>query len=140
MKTPRFRDPNNRLPIGTLDGVENFGKGLGCDLGIRHYVDILRSQGIETCQSCQGGPGHSYLEPTVDFRGEQGDGPRAIGAALIYGLPVSELQRVWHVRDGELDGPIWRMTFRIGADVHQKRIAERSAAWFRTKKTGRVQR
>jgi hypothetical protein len=31
------------------------------DPGIRHFVLILRSQGIETCQSCQGGPGIATL-------------------------------------------------------------------------------
>ncbi len=121
-------DPHNHLPIGTLDGLDEFGDGLALDPGIRHYVLILRSQGIETCQSCEGGPGHSYLQPTVDFRGGKGEGPRAIGAALTYGLPVGELMRVWYVRDGELDGPIWRMTFVVKAGIHQARVAEDEAA------------
>jgi hypothetical protein len=107
------------------------------DPGIRHYVLVLRSQCVDTCQSCQGGPGHCYLEPTIEFRSGKGDGPRAVGAALAYDLPVAELRREWKIRDGEMHGPIWAMTFRVRADVWLKREAERAAAYFKRQKTGR---
>jgi hypothetical protein len=107
------------------------------DPGIRHYVLILRSKGIETCQSCQGGPGHTYLEPTIDFIGGKSEGPRAIAAALAHGLPVSELRRVWRSNDGELEGPIWSMTFDVRADIFLKRQDAHNASWFQRKKTGR---
>lgn len=132
-----LRDPHDKLPIGTLDGLEAFDPG-GLDEGIRHYVLILLSQGIDTCQSCEGGPGHSYLEPTVEFLGAKSEGPRAVAAALAYGLPVTELCRVWDVRDGEITGPTWRMTFNIKADAHVKAVAAREASWFERKKTGRA--
>jgi hypothetical protein len=119
-------------------GLADFGKGEGLDPGIRHYVLILRKGGVETCQSCQGGPGHAYLEPTVDFLGGKGEGPRAFGVALSYGLPVSELRRVWSAHQDELDGPIWQMTFRIKADTFLKRDAAHSAAYFKSRKTGRI--
>jgi hypothetical protein len=147
--TPAIRgDPHNKLPvIGSLEGLEKFAPDrfedghldprYSLDPGIRHFVLILRSQGIETCQSCQGGPGHTYLEPTVDFTGGKAEGPRAVAAALAHGLPVFELRRVWHIRDGEIDGPIWSMTFDVRADVFLERQDARTASWFERKKTGR---
>lgn len=130
--------PHNGLLVGSLDGLEKFGEGLDLDAGIRFYVLILRSQGIETCQSCEGGPNHSYAEPTVDFLGGKGEGPRAVAAALTYGLPMAELRRVWHLRDSEMEGPIWSMTFYRKADDHERWTAANEAAWFETKTTGRI--
>jgi hypothetical protein len=118
-------DPHNRLPIGSLDGLDRFGDGLDLDPGVRHFVLILRSQGIETCQSCEGGPGHSYLAPTIDFLGGKGEGPRAVAAALTYSLPIAALNRVWHIRDGEMEGPIWSMTFLCKADAYLRSTTER---------------
>jgi hypothetical protein len=141
------RDPHNHLPIGSLEGLEQFAPDRsadgrrdprgGLDSGIRHFVLILRSQGIETCQSCQGGPGHSFLEPTIEFYGGAGEGLRAVAAALTYGLPAAELRREWSVRNGELHGPIWTMTFSLRADLWLRREAERSKAYFKRKATGR---
>jgi hypothetical protein len=122
-----MKDPHNKLPIGTLDGIESYGWP-ELDDGIRHYVCILRSQGIETYESCQGGAGHCYPEPTVAFHGGKAEGMRAVAAALTYGLPVAELRRIWSVIDGELDGPQWAMTFRIRADVWQKQEDDRAVA------------
>lgn len=140
-------DPHNGLPIGSLEGLEKFAPDrfeggrrdprFGLDLGIRHFVLILRSQGIETCQSCQGGPGHSFLEPTIEFYGEQAEGPRAVAATITYGLPVANLRREWSVRNGEIHGPIWSITFSLRADLWLKREAERSKAYFRRKAAGR---
>lgn len=140
-------DPHNQLPLGTLDGLEKFAPdrfedgrldpNSGIDLGIRHYVLVLRSQGIETCQSCQGGPGHAYLEPTIEFYGGAGEGPRAVGAALTFGLPVADLRREWNVRDGEMHGPIWTITFTLRADLWLERDKARSEAWVARQKTGR---
>ncbi len=104
----------NGLPIGDLDGLDDFDVGTdgsGLDPGIRHYVLILRSQGIETCQSCEGGDGHAYPEPTIEFWGGRAEGLRAVAVAMAYGLPVAELRRVWNMQDGELIGPIWAITF-----------------------------
>lgn len=123
--------PRNGLPIGTLDGLDNFdvapdgllGKGL--DPGIRHYVLILRSQGVETCQSCEGGTGHSYPEPTIEFWGGRGEGPRAVAVAMTYGLPIAELRRVWSVLDGELVGPLWAITFSRQSGACPCRMTQR---------------
>lgn len=122
-----MNNPHNKLPIGTLDNLESFSLP-DLDNGIRHYVCILRSQGIETCQSCEGGTGHSYPEPTIDFCGDQSEGPRAVAAALTFGLPIAELRRTWEIRDGEMVGPLWALTFRIKADVWLKQTKERHTA------------
>lgn len=82
------------------------------DPGIRRYVLILRGQGIETFESCQGGDGHVFPEPTVRFHGNSVEGYRAFTAAMNYGLPVSALRRYYQVIDGQLEGPWWEMTFR----------------------------
>jgi hypothetical protein len=142
-------DPLNPkgLPLAELDGLEKFAvdrfedghldRRYGLDPGIRHFVLVLRSQGVDTCQSCQGGPGHCYLEPTIEFRGGTGDGPRAVGVALTYGLPIAELRREWSVRDGEINGPIWTMTFKLRADLWLQQDKARTAASFKRLKAGR---
>ena len=77
------------------------------DPGIERAVKILVQAGIETFESCQGGQGHAYPEPTVRFHGDRSEGFRALAA----GLPVSDLRRVWPVVDGEPTGPWWEITF-----------------------------
>ena len=69
------------------------------DPGIRQAVERLQARGIETFESCEGGPGHAYPEPTVAFYGTPEAGWRAVAACLAYGLPVLSLRRVWDVVD-----------------------------------------
>ncbi len=83
------------------------------DAGVAHYVDVLDAAGIETYESCQGGEGHSYPEPTIRFHGERGEGFRALAVALAWGLPVRAVRRAWTVdEDGHPHGPNWEITFR----------------------------
>lgn len=81
------------------------------DPGIRSAVRILRSAGVETFESCEGGEGHSYAEPTVRFHGHRDQGWRALWAAQEHGLPVEALRRTWPVIDGEPVGPYWEIVF-----------------------------
>jgi len=81
------------------------------DQGIAPAVRILMQAGIETFESCQGGPGHAYAEPTVRFHGQRDAGFRALAVALQYGLKVTDLRRVWPVIDGEPTGPWWELVF-----------------------------
>ncbi len=81
------------------------------DEGIRHCVEILVEGGIETYESCEGGEGHSYTEPTVRFHGEHSEGFRALAIALQHRLPVRVLHRVWTVQDAEPTGPTWELVF-----------------------------
>jgi hypothetical protein len=83
------------------------------DEGIREIVVVLAANGIETYESCEGGPGHSYPEPTVCFEGASSEGLRAASIAIENGLPISELRRTWGVVDGLLHGPWWEITFRL---------------------------
>lgn len=79
------------------------------DPGIARAVVILIEAGVETFESCEGGPGHSFPEPTIRFSGRQMDGFRALGVALQACLPVSQLRRVWRIEDGEPTGPDWEL-------------------------------
>lgn len=84
---------------------------LELDPGIRRIVQILRENNVETCESCEGGPGHPVLLPTVWFYGMWYEGYRAFSIALRYKMPVLNLSRTYRVLDGELLGPSWSMTF-----------------------------
>ena len=81
------------------------------DSGISKEVFALRESGVETFESCEGGKGHAFLEPTVRFHGNRAEGLRAFAVVLQSGLRPSELRRVWTVLDGELTGPCWELTF-----------------------------
>ena len=81
------------------------------DRGIARYVNVLREEGVETFESCQGGTGHCFPEPTVRFFGAQSEGYKAVAIAMSHGLPVSSIRRYYDVVDGVLDGPRWEMVF-----------------------------
>ena len=84
------------------------------DPGIAAAVEALKAAGVETFESCEGGEGHAYPEPTVRFHGGQAEGFRALSAVMVAGLPVAELRRVWPVLDNEPTGPWWELTFTKG--------------------------
>lgn len=81
------------------------------DPGIAQAVFALCEAGVETFESCEGGEGHAYPEPTVRFHGNQAEGFRALAHAQMAGLPVRLLRRGWMIVDGEPAGPWWEMTF-----------------------------
>lgn len=87
------------------------------DPGIAPVVDALSAAGVETFESCDGGPGHAYAEPTVRFHGDQAEGFRALAVALAAGLPVLDLRRVWPINDGEPTGPWWEMVFSLSTGL-----------------------
>jgi hypothetical protein len=82
------------------------------DPGIAEAVVALAVAGVDTFESCEGGPGHAYPEPTVRFRGDNTEGHRAYAVAVQAGLRVMELRRVWPIVEGEPTGPWWELTFR----------------------------
>lgn len=85
------------------------------DPGIARYVRVLRDTGIETFESCEGGEGHAFPEPTIRFHGDKATGLEALAVAQRADLPVAELRRTWPVLDGEPTGPWWELTFsRLG--------------------------
>lgn len=81
------------------------------DPNIAPIVNALRAAGIETHESCQGGPGHACPEPTVMFHGDHSEGFRALAVCLQLGLPVFALRRVWTVDDLQPTGPRWELAF-----------------------------
>ena len=80
------------------------------DPGIAGAVTALRAGGVETFESCEGGPTHAYTEPTIRFFGDQTEGFRAISVALRAGLQVRDLRRTWPIVDSEPTGPWWELT------------------------------
>lgn len=83
------------------------------DDGIRAIVEALRLEGVETFESCQGGEGHAYPEPTVRFFGDRSEGHRALAVAMRLGLTVTALRRTWPVIEDEPTGPWWELTFDL---------------------------
>lgn len=84
------------------------------DPGIRFAVRVLHAFGhIETCQSCQGGKGHSYDHPTVDLVAGADDalGFAALAALRQYDLPVMAVALHWNVRHSLPYEKLWRITF-----------------------------
>jgi hypothetical protein len=86
---------------------------LQLDFGVRKTVERLREAGVETFESCEGGSGHSYPEPTIAFHGGPGAGWHALSLCIAWGLPVLALRREWNVLDrNEPTGPDWKIVFR----------------------------
>jgi len=117
--------------VARLADVPAFHREIGRDLPLDRWigfaVKVLRDAGIETVESCEGGGGHCYPEPTVRFVGTIAAGYRAVAAALDYGLPAHELRRVWTLRDGEMEGPVWDLVFYPKAKlIERQRHAERN--------------
>ena len=110
MSSVQLRSQKTRNDVRVAPPFRTKGER-GIDPGIRRAVQILWTNGIETTESCEGGRGHAFREPTVRFLGGQAEGFRALGIALQNGLRVAELRRYWSVRDGEPVGPYWEMTF-----------------------------
>jgi hypothetical protein len=104
------------LPVRYLH--QPFEPVTGCDLGIAGWVNLLRFHGIETCQSCQGGEGHSYPEPTIDFHGDAHEGWYAASIALrtgtFEGLRPWRLSRTWHLSTGEPTDLVWQLVLWTG--------------------------
>lgn len=105
-----LRQPaSERLPSAPVPGK--------LDPGIKRAVDVLRGGGIETFESCEGGEGHAFPEPTVRFYGGPGAGWRALAVCLNHALPISAVRRVWYVLDtNEPTGPHWEITFKERLD------------------------
>lgn len=103
-RTPFRPDPE------ALQRTQQDLASLDLDAGIRHAVEILVANGVETFESCEGGPGHAFPEPTIRFEGEASEGLRALSVALENGLPVYRLRRTWGVIDGMIHGPWWELT------------------------------
>jgi len=104
-------NPFHDLGMPTLPFSDWYGS-TPLDKGIERLVRTLRYHGIETVQSCEGGEGHSFIEPTVRFLGEKGDGFIALGLALSLGFPVKCVRKVWDVQNGEPTEQFWEIILK----------------------------
>lgn len=115
--------PNMDMPTTLQEdtcGCEDMKKReFGLDAGIQGAVVLLCKAGVETVQSCEGGEGHSYPEPTVDFMGGKGAGLYALSVCVEHNLPVKELCKVWIVDDDRMITEIlWRIVFYEKVYLH----------------------
>ena len=96
------------------EALESFSPAtdMELDAGIRRAVLILRSEGIETFESCEGGSGHACPEPLIRFHGNAFEGMKAYSIAKNHGLPVLSIAYEYSESDGWLQGPYWKITFR----------------------------
>jgi len=79
-------------------------------------VKILNEYGFKTFESCQGGQGHSFFEPTVRFEGSEFDLIRAYEICELCGLPVYQARRVFrktpvYKKDNTPIGDVWETPF-----------------------------
>lgn len=98
-------------------GPEECGWWDELDPGVKPYVHALREQGVQTIESCDGGPGHSYPEPTIAFSGPDGEGWRALSMAIFLQMPVRSLRRSWRMEGGKPIGPEWELTFYLPSSL-----------------------
>lgn len=99
------------VELSSRDENEKSLEDLGLDPGIVEAVRVLREAGVETTESCQGGKGHAFPEPTIRFCGDYSEGFRALAVAVRAQLRVSSLRRAWSMQNGEPTGPEWEMVF-----------------------------
>jgi hypothetical protein len=115
MRATRDSGGVKRSPAVTINRPSDrlSGPSKGLDPGIREAVERLQTEGIETFESCEEGPGHAYPEPTIRFYGRPEAGWRALAICFDYRLPVVCLRRIWDVLDtNQPTGPYWEITFR----------------------------
>jgi len=98
--------------VEDVDGEFDATLDMPLDAGIRVAVLILRRYGVETFESCEGGNGHPFPDPTIRFYGSPWAGYRAFAVAMEHGLPVFALQLEYGVDNGQLTGPYWRLVFK----------------------------
>lgn len=95
------------VAVRTADGIDVIE---GLDAGIAGAVALLRQHEVETFESCQGGEGHCFFEPTIRFHGGKEEGYRVVALLSQNGYQLGELRRYWSWIDGELTGPRWEVT------------------------------
>lgn len=99
----------------------------GVDPGIRETVRILQSHGVKTCQSCEGGAGHAYRLPTVDFLDSPGLMPHDVLKIAQDECPLDLIQfrQQWgfhdHVDRLRPSEMVWSVVFAMPEGGFQRR-------------------
>lgn len=103
--------PRKNAPLRSKVWNETTYRNL--DPGIRFAVRVLHAHGIETGQSCEGGKGHVYSYPTIEFAADADDakGFTALGYLQMYNLPVDSVSIRWGIVRGLPYEKLWRITF-----------------------------
>lgn len=84
------------MTIQKIDPIEE----VKLDEGIKPIVLLLQSHDVETFESCQGGIGHCFPEPTVRFYGDKYEGLRVAHLCLKNDLPIQQIRRSFDICDG----------------------------------------
>lgn len=79
-------------------------------------VEVLNTHGFKTYESCQGGEGHCFPEPTVRFEGEEFDLIRAFSVCELYRLNVFAAKKVY-------------MKGSIYSNDNTPEVKEKGSAW-----------
>lgn len=100
------------------------------DAGILPAVEVLNAFGFVTFESCQGGEGHCFPEPTVRFEGDEFALIRAFSLCELYKLNVSNARRVYRKTPAYINdntpavkeiGEIWDKPFNeLTFSIHSK--------------------
>lgn len=100
------------------EGIQSYANAFTppLDAGIARAVRVLREADLYTIESCEGGDGHAYPEPTVKFSGTPACGWKAAAQLMYRGLPIKRLGQVWTFEHGRPTGPDWIVTFREKLD------------------------
>ncbi len=97
--------------------------------GIKEYVLFLRANGVETFESCEGGPGHSFPEPTIRFYGDKYEGIKATYLCLANEVPLCQIRRTITVnQDKEVSSPFWEAVFDYQCNRPDKTFYRNDAA------------
>src|SRR5438094_367647 len=97
-----------KAPLHT--NVWNDGAYEDLDAGIRYSVRLLHAHGIPTCQSCEGGEGHSYRYPSIDMTESRAF--EAMSVLEYAAVPVRSVSSIWRVEHAVPDERIWRIELR----------------------------
>jgi hypothetical protein len=84
------------------------------DAGIAPYVEALAEAGFETFESCEGGNGHAFPEPTIRFYGDRSEGLRALAFALQRRFPLGHTTAQLARHRPRASCAKLEMTFRLG--------------------------
>lgn len=82
------------------------------DTGILPALKILRAFGFDTFESCEGGKGHAFPDPTIKFWGDEFDCIRAYELCEQFGLNVFRARRIFfkevlYSQDNTISCPTW---------------------------------
>jgi hypothetical protein len=87
---------------------------MALDSGISYPVRLLRDHGLDTCQSCEGGDGHAYHEPTIELYAgsDDSEGFRALAVLQTHGIDVARIAIVWECKNGLPYQRVWSIELR----------------------------